>query len=184
MLFLARSHSRVPVLTDPSIRPLPGQQGQVIAQSRQTIYKCHLQAGHQMAIWRQAQTTGNWALEPGRHSSQIVRGGEWPLVERKRELKLLLCFTILVKVHHLHLLWESRKRQRGHSLYSPVRMMLAEGGARSHFHCLAHKAKENTSRKDRGLRVRGFPVWQTPCLTPSASSPENWSGFTYCWGMG
>lgn len=58
------------------------------------ISKLNPPSGHQMAIWerRQAQTMGNWALEPGRHSSQIVRGRELPLVERKRELKLLLWF--------------------------------------------------------------------------------------------
>lgn len=56
------------------------------------ISKLDLPAGRQMAIWERRQTMGNWALEPGRHSSQIASGGELPLVERKRELKLLLCF--------------------------------------------------------------------------------------------
>lgn len=87
---LAKSHSRVPVLTDPSARPLPGLARGRSLRSRQTIYKCHLQAGRKMAIWRQAQTMGNWALEPGRHSSQIVRGGEWPLVKEKRTETLAL----------------------------------------------------------------------------------------------
>lgn len=75
MRLLARSYSRVPILTDPFIRPLPRQQWPITSAHHHVADKpltsavsiLYLPSGHQMVTWerRQAQTMGNRALEQG-----------------------------------------------------------------------------------------------------------------------
>lgn len=190
MLLLARSHGRAPVVTDPFIRPLLGQQWLIRPAShfvaekplRNTLSLLYLPS---VTDWPLEKGTnqghpGPWPKGGG--SSLIVKEGELPVVERKRKFKPLLCFYHSSESSLIILGKSGQKGHRGHYLYSPFKRMLPEIGSRSPFRFLPIPHKREQGRGRGGLESVKCPSLGNTLFNSLNFPPWTLIWFC-CWGM-